>query len=142
MGQLSGFNARVMINGANYGWAEWSFNDTAPALDTTNGEGVTGSGSVGSPGFEGNVPGHRKGTLRVKNATFDTNNSEFESPLSLKSGDVVEALIYPDRDDEFFHNFPAVRLTSVQGEGRIKDLQPISFEGSTDGEYYLIGETA
>lgn len=143
MAQKAGFNARVMLNGTAYAWARYEWNTSSPILDTTNGEGVTGSGSDGEPGHESNVAGNRKATISIRNATYDDDSPEFSTPLSLRDGDVIEVLIYPDRDnEEYYANFPAVRIGNLKMEGDIKNLQVVSFDGSTDGLFYLPGESA
>jgi hypothetical protein len=142
MAQLAGHFVQVDIDGVPYTVSEWSFDDNCPALDTTNSEGVDGSGAPNVVAFATNTSGVAQATIMLKTATFDDTDDIFAPPLILRSGLVVRILIYLDgRAAANPHVFPRVRITNVKDEGQTTGLQPITLEGVTDGVYFLRGQT-
>lgn len=141
MAPIAGFNVQADVNGVPYTFSEFYFDDKSPILAITNSEGDAGDGTTGHVGFETSVSAPAKARIKVVKATFDPLDDPFALPLGLGSGISVAIRMYPSgRASGLFHNFPSVRLETVSHEAKSAGLQPVNFEGDTDGTYALMNQ--
>jgi hypothetical protein len=137
MAPIAGFNAKVRIGTAIFSCTRWSVRDTVADLDTTNTEGVTGSGTGAAPGFETRVAGPGVAEVTITNASFDPTENPFATPRNLAAGVYAAVTIFPDfgGSPSNFWSFPSLLITSAEQAGEAKGLTPITFTGRTDGFY-------
>lgn len=143
---LSGEDCRCDLNQTAYHIRKFRIEYDRARLDVSNSEGVPGNADAPAdadpaPGFGAALRGLRIANVTIEEATFDVDQNVFDStPVNLGEDDYVEIKIYPNGREGDFHYFPSVQVEKVTHEGEVGQLQPVSFNGGSDGYFYLYGE--
>jgi len=135
MAPQAGFNAKVRINSQLFSAAEWSVDEEARDLETTNTEGTPGSLGTGIIGKESRISGVKGMRVMIRQATFDPNENVFVAPRSVVVGTFATVQIYPSGLAGFSYYLPNMLVLTSNYHGQADGLQPLSLTGKGDGVY-------
>lgn len=140
MTAYAGWQCDIDVNDNPYGAKSWMVESETPPLRVDNTEGRAGhSLSVSTKGYAAIIPGIAAARVRISSATYDDTDNIFETPHSIRDGDWITLNIYPAGRTGTVLAFAGFVVTKVTLEGEVEGLQPITFEGHSDGEYTLAG---
>lgn len=139
MAMKAGHQARIRFDDSDYAVKSWQIESETTPLDCSNTEGRPGNSAAANQsayGFAATLAGLRRARMRFTNATYD-DAFPFGGPTAFTEGDYVnEIQIFPDRDNSSdYHGFASMMVTKVTMEGEVDGLQPVTFEGVSDGQY-------
>jgi hypothetical protein len=139
MTQRAGFNSKVDVGSSALSAQQWSVDETAGPLRTSNTEGVPGnSAAAGAPGYGSAVADVKELTATVTNATWDEAENWFDAPRSINVGTYITMSIWPTArggaNKRWF--FPNALVTSVRHTGSVPGAQPVSFTVQGDGVWF------
>lgn len=151
---LAGFNAKGTVNGAAYNFQTYRVRGVAQVHNISNTEGLPGNPAIdtvpqtgfsGGTGledlvtcFESNLPGLIHMEAMVRQATFNLSANPFAAPIDLGIGFYYNIAIF------YVAAGPAWECASfltndVDTDGDVRGLQPVSFSGISDGEFFIGG---
>lgn len=151
---VAGWNAKVRINGGVYAAASYRARDTATDQDVSNTEGIVGNRVIASaagangvivPYAESRMSGLQHMEAEVRQATFDLAANPFvdapELPnvfstgIGVSTGNFISLYIYVGFVGSVAWFSPSFLVLEASMDMDIQRLQPVSFNGKSDGYY-------
>lgn len=145
---LAGFNAKSTVDASPYNFATYRVRAARNQLDVSNSEGLAGNGTITAAQlgdvagvvdgavFESRIPGlgHLEATIRQ--ATFDAANNPFGSPWNIADGFYYAVVVFYATAGPNWES-ASLLVNDVDTDGDVRGLQPVSFSGMSDGEYFI-----
>jgi hypothetical protein len=125
----------------------WSMTPEAPGLNADNTEGKPGRPLANlAPGYAAKVRGIKSCRVRLEQATLDDSADPFSTApagagFNIREGDYMKVFIWPDRDNSgntALAHTAEVYVERVDYSGEVGGLQPVTIEGTSDGNYNFV----
>jgi hypothetical protein len=126
------------VNGEPYSIAGSSWRSQAPAINTTNSEGVTGDpNGSGGPGDTSCIPEAPTGIFSLRTATYDDSNSPYGAPISFRAGNYYNLEGNPSGEvNGETWRVPSALLTTLEHTSGQTGTQPVNADFQSDGTYF------
>src|SRR5262249_2836506 len=133
MAPTAGFVAKVVVNGQRFSCASASVSDSAPEIDVSNTEGVTGSGGAGSPPLASNIASVATRRIRIRQASFDPATNWYLGPRNIGVQSYYPISVYPNGLGGKVFTCPNALCVSSNYSLEVRQGQPIELEFVGDG---------
>jgi hypothetical protein len=141
MAYVTGWQAKLTINGMRMHFSRIDWDGATDNQRTTNSEGyITGvlPAALGVPGFHTSVGGNRVLTMTFSDVSFDPQNNLFLPPYLIFPDSVIAVGVFFDAIGGRGIAAPLFHVLRYNGSLDVGALQPLSFSGETLGGTWTI----